>query len=594
MADFTLTDSADTFPDAGQDLSGADRIRGLGGADDIRAGAGNDLIEGGLDADTLRGEGGNDTLAAGALPTEDVLDGGTGFDLAEVDYQNVINVATNLSVRVIAVFSGTAFTTQIDGIGGVTVLNCERITIGSGNANDSLVGGGASDTLTSLGGNDTLRGLGGNDTIAKTFGIYNLDGGMGWDTLRVAAAATGAAASTAMLFDARPTLGTISAGTVTSGTFRDFERYVISGTAGADRIFTESGGDILTGGDGADSLDAGGGADQLDGGGGRDTLLGGAGNDTLFGGPSPSGTAVTADVISAGDGNDEITLTAGSFSGPATTFVGVRVDGGTGQDTLELVAGSQPMDLTGARLSGVERLVYASSGFLGAVSVTAAQFNMLDDFQVNAWVQVTTAGNLVADGALGMTEIRLFAGGQRLDLTGSTRPAFPTDFGPRVTGGDGADSVTGSGRRDYLLGAGGNDTLSGAGGSDEIIGNAGVDLLAGGAGSDTFTFTRTTDSGTSATTRDVIQGFQVSPGGGASFVDRLNLSFIDAVAATAPNDSFAFIGAAAFTAPGQVRIVQSESNSILLVNTAGNSTAEMQVLLLGFVAASLTAADLVL
>lgn len=141
MTDFTLTDSADVFPSMSEDLSGNDRIFGLGGADHIHGRTGEDDINGGTGADTLFGGAGNDMLNAGLLPLVDVMDGGAEHDPVVLDYQNVINVGTQVSVRVTANFSTGTWATLVDGQTGATIADFERITITSGNAAESLLGG---------------------------------------------------------------------------------------------------------------------------------------------------------------------------------------------------------------------------------------------------------------------------------------------------------------------------------------------------------------------------------------------------------------------------------------------------------------------
>jgi hypothetical protein len=71
-------------------------------------------------------------LDAGVLPLNDVLDGGADADLVILDYPNVITLATNVSVRVMANFSTGSWATLIDGVTGATVMNFEQITITSG------------------------------------------------------------------------------------------------------------------------------------------------------------------------------------------------------------------------------------------------------------------------------------------------------------------------------------------------------------------------------------------------------------------------------------------------------------------------------
>ena len=607
MTDFTLTTGADVFPDSGQDITGNDRIFGLGGADQIHGGDGNDAINGGTEADTLFGDAGDDTLDAGLLPLQDVLDGGTGTDLAVLDYEGVINLATNVSVRVVAQFSTGSWATVIDGITGATVMNCEHIDISSGNAADFIVGGAGDDTLTSLGGADRLYGGAGNDVIAKTWGHYDLRGGLGIDQLLV----TGTdfkEPGTALIFDARTAVGTLTCGTTTSGSFREFERYSVGGTAAGDTVHLGARADFAAGAAGDDLLDGLAGNDTLDGGAGTDTIFGGDGADILTTGTPADGATFLHEQVFGGAGNDAITAETSFAGGVLRTFAGVTFDGGLGHDTLEITGQNEVEDLSGATITGIEKLSYFS-GLLGGVILTAGQFNSITDFNITRYIRIASVGDLVAHGQMFMTEIKLFDGGQKIDLSGSTKPF--SDFGPFVTGGAGNDVMIGSARRDSFTGGAGddslssgagNDTLTGLDGNDTLFGSLGDDLLngglgvdreTGGAGADSFTFYTAADSGVGAGARDILADFTVNPLAGTAFVDRLNLSVIDAKAGTATNDAFVYIGQAAFTAEGQIRAVQMAGDTLVQVNTAGPGVADMEIVLHGFTATQLTNADFV-
>ncbi len=58
------------------------------------------------------------------------------------------------------------------------------------------------------------------------------------------------------------------------------------------------------------------------------------------------------------------------------------------------------------------------------------------------------------------------------------------------------------------------------------------------------------------------------------------------------SDSLVFIGESAFSAPDQVRFFHSGGNTIVAINTAGNSGAEMQIELAGVI--NLAAGDFLL
>lgn len=148
-----------------------------------------------------------------------------------------------------------------------------------------------------------------------------------------------------------------------------------------------------------------------------------------------------------------------------------------------------------------------------------------------------------------------------------------------------ACDVLGSNRLDRIVGGSGGDTLNGGFGGDLLRGGAGVDLLIGGGSEqDWLVFANLSDftAGRPATTADF--GF----GGGA---DLIGLTAIDANAATPENDAFGYVGLAAFTAAGQIRVAQDGVDAIVQINATGIGLAEMEIRLANFDAATLTAAD---
>ena len=151
-------------------------------------------------------------------------------------------------------------------------------------------------------------------------------------------------------------------------------------------------------------------------------------------------------------------------------------------------------------------------------------------------------------------------------------------------GGRAADSLVGNAVGNRLAGNGGNDVLSGGAGNDRLVGGGGVDRVTGGAGRDVFDLDATSQSGLTSTLRDVITDFTRGE-------DRIDLSSIDALAGTAGNQAFTFIGAAAFDgtdATGQLRF----ADGVLLGSTDADAAAEFSVEVTGV--ASLGAGDFVL
>jgi D-alanyl-D-alanine carboxypeptidase len=97
------------------------------------------------------------------------------------------------------------------------------------------------------------------------------------------------------------------------------------------------------------------------------------------------------------------------------------------------------------------------------------------------------------------------------------------------------NQVLGLGGNDRISGANGNDRLDGGAGNDRIAGRGGADTLIGGTGRDTFVFSQLTDTGVTATARDLIIDFNV-------VADVIDLRSLDASSTARGNQSFKFIG----------------------------------------------------
>ena len=76
--------------------------------------------------------------------------------------------------------------------------------------------------------------------------------------------------------------------------------------------------------------------------------------------------------------------------------------------------------------------------------------------------------------------------------------------------------------------------------------------------------------------------------------NRIDLTAIDAVQSTAINDAFSFIGTAAFTAEGQIRVFQDGLHAVVQINTRGSDGVEMAIRLYQVDAATLSEADFLL
>lgn len=141
------------------------------------------------------------------------------------------------------------------------------------------------------------------------------------------------------------------------------------------------------------------------------------------------------------------------------------------------------------------------------------------------------------------------------------------------------DYLSGGNGSDTLYGGAGNDTLDGGADADTLLGGAGADSMVGGLAADRFRFTSTTDAGTGAS-KDIIADFSQAQG------DKIDLSSLGV--------TLSIHGMAAFTSPGsfgQIRWAQSGSDTLIQIDTNGNTTADMEILLQNFTAANLIAED---
>ena len=151
-----------------------------------------------------------------------------------------------------------------------------------------------------------------------------------------------------------------------------------------------------------------------------------------------------------------------------------------------------------------------------------------------------------------------------------------------IRGGSGFDQLAGGAGNDQLFGEGGEDLLKGEDGNDLLVGGLGRDVQIGGAGRDTFDFNKTVESRVGAN-HDLVKGFSHAQH------DKINLQTIDADTTAGGNQSFDFIGGAAFSgAAGELRL----SGGLLLGDTNGNGVADFEIKVTGIGAGA--ASDFVL
>jgi Ca2+-binding RTX toxin-like protein len=536
--------------------NGHDRLLGNGGDNRIDGGAGNDTLHGGLG--------------------DDRLDGGVGIDTASWA-GSATGVTVDLSL------TGP----QATGAGMDTLVAIENLQ--GGNGHDRLLGNGGNNRIDGGAGDDTLHGGPGDD---------RLDGGVGIDTASWAGSATGVTVDLSLTSPQATGAG--------KDTLVAIEN--LQGGNGHDRLLGNAGNNRIDGGAGNDTLHGGPGDDRLDGGEGIDTAswagsATGVTVDLSLTSPQATGagkdTLVAIENLQGGNGHDRLLGNGGDN----------RIDGGAGNDTLQGGAGDDRLD-GGV---GIDTASWAGSatGVTVDLSLTGPQATGVG---IDTLVAIENlqggnghdrllgnggdnridggAGDDTIDGGAGSD---LLLGGLGVDTVSfASAPSSVTvdlaNTGAQRTVGNWSDTITGfenlvgSAWNDTLTGSAAANRLDGGAGADRIRGGEGADRLTGGAGADRFTYASLTEAGNGTATRDLITDLESS--------DRIDLSLIDAHSSLTGDQAFVFIGAAAFTAPGQLRYSVMAGVGLLEGNVDSNRSADFQITLAG--APNLTAGWIVL
>jgi Ca2+-binding RTX toxin-like protein len=317
----------------------------------------------------------------------------------------------------------------------------------------------------------------------------------------------------------------------------------------------------------ADTIKGLGGNDVLKGGGGADTLDGGAGIDTAVYADSPgqvyvdlqSGTGLFG--YAQGDKLIGIENVYGSsgFDLLYGSDVANTLSGASGDDWLDGRAGADVLE--GGY--GSDRLTGGSGGDVlnGGEGDDTAVYR-----DSPAGVLVSLASGYVTGG----------------DASGDTLSSIEnidgSGFGDFLLGDNGANHLNGFGGNDSLKGFGGDDFLHGDAGSDQITGGSGADFMTGAGGADTFIWTSIDDTGTTTATADRLGDFVPAEG------DRLDVSGVDADIYAADNQSFRFIGNAAFSGtPGEINYVHQNGDTIIQMQTGTSADVEGIIIIPGIV-----------
>ncbi|WP_310734336.1 Ig-like domain-containing protein [Ideonella livida] len=543
-------------------LDDADSIDGGAGNDILRGGAGNDtlvfdandpVIDGGTGTDTLEVSSGNLDLTAltnGVITSIEVIDLKQGAPASTLTL-NAADVAALNGDASVTVEGDASDAVALQGnwtqgatAGGYTTYTLEGSTVvvdadipvsitftGSSVRDVMLSGAGrqlqdgstGSDSLDGGEGADTLRAGTGDDTLVYDADDLEISGGTGTDTLKINGSGvtvdlTQVANSLITGIEKIDLTGTgdnvvvVNADDV-QAISSETDTLIVTGDAGDSVRLAGSGWEargselvagitynkyVGTASDGTQVTLLAGlkivKGDQLIGTAGDDTLTGSAGSDQLLGGDGNDvvNGAGGSDLIDAGNGDDTVRFDLADSG----------VDGGAGNDLLEVVADGQLIDLQEPARPAT-----------GALRPDLSGFEVVD---LN-----TTGQNLVVLDEASLRELAGANADTTLEIRGDANDIVFVDgtltSTLTLTGGVVQKAVTaGTAGDDTLTGTSGQDAIKAGAGHDSIHGGAGADLIYGGAGNDTITYDAADLRVFGGTGTDELQITTVDADGGAS------------------------------------------------------------------------------
>lgn len=277
----------------------------------------------------------------------------------------------------------------------------------------------------------------------------------------------------------------------------------------------------------------------------------------------------------------EINLTAGVWSKLGPSY---DTAGGENTKTLNIALGVTVENAFGGSADDVIRgntannIIRGNAGNDTMEGGTGADVLEGGDGDDTIWGRnpgvVTTDGNDTITGGNGNDTIDGGAGNDRINGDAGNDLVYGGSGNDTLYGYYSYDTLIGGDGNDYLFGYSSNDSLVGDSGNDTLYGHTGRDTLDGGVGYDTLVYTSTAQSKAGSSNRDQI--YFESPG---NFVaDVIDVSGIDADTTVSGNQAFVFIGTAAFTGPGQIRVQAGGADTLILFNTDADSSTEMEIL----------------
>jgi Ca2+-binding RTX toxin-like protein len=533
-----------------------DSVEWVRGTNALTGNTGNYGPISGAFGDHLVGNGGINRFQP--LGGNDVIDGRSGTDT--IDYSQD---AAHGGTAGVTVALGTPFGTATDGFGNTDVLYDIENVIGT--AGDDTIGGNAfSNTLTGGLGNDTLSGGFGIDTaifagpraaytITPSGDTHVVSGPDGTDTLdgielgifddvtvEFGTPHFRVIADTPVLSEdtGAPTLYSFRI-TRTNGTFAAQEiDWAVSGTNG---VGTRP----------ADAAD-------------------------FVGGVLPAGTvsfapgevqttftiAVAADAV--GELNERFAVTLGAPpSGSEVILPTARALILNDDTSLRVLSRATDRAEGHAGPRNYTYLVQREGSVAGSSTV---QYAVDGDADADDF-----AGGILPSGTLS------FAPGERVksvtvqvagDIAAEADEAFRFVIHTATGAAIRQDSATSRILADDFASTAADEALSGTASADVFLLGGGLDTVLGGGGLDRFLF-QPSALGAAAGNAATLQDFNRAAG------EKIDLSAIDAIAGTPGNDAFAFIGTAAFTAPGQLRWQNEGGMRLIQGDVDGDTMADL-------------------
>lgn len=532
--------------------------------DSLDGGAGNDLLYGDMGDDTLVGGTGADTMY-----------GGSGDDLYQVDAGDfVIEMLEDAGTDTVSSSVGFRLGSYLEhlslvGTAAVNGTGNGKGNLLNGNSGANVLDGAAgADTLAGGSGNDTYHvdesgdvvvessSKGGTDTVVASISlalgshVENLTlagsadlhgtGNTLANVLRGNAGAnvlTGGAGNDTYHVDGRDTVVETSSGgtdtlvsSVSTTLGRYLEHLTLAGTSslqGTGNAYAN----VIRGNDGAN---------VLDGKAGADSMAGGYGNDTYH-------VDSSLDVVTESSSS--------SRGGVDTVISSVSRTLGSNQEKLELT-GTRDLAGTGNGLANTLRGNEGDNALDGKGGADELRGGFGNDTY-----HVDHAGDRIV-------EIASRAGGTDTVVAAVTHTLAAYVENLALSGSRDIHGV-GNALANVLTGNSGDNILDGGKGADTLVGGSGQDELVGGGDADRFAFRAAGDS--TARAADVITDFQRG-------ADRIDLSLLDANAATSRVDDWRFIGTADFgaNATGQLRYAYDDRTGALMLygSTDADRTAE--------------------